>query len=150
MFKNKFKYYRVMPYNIKKALLIILVSAFMASCEKDDVKDPIKEQIDFLRADSVNQASAVRTSILPAKTNPDDITDYFDMVYNQATAIIGQPQNLFDSSYIFMDVVNFERRVASSTHSETLNDSTMTLLYNNSDKFRNTVMKLQNLYTKTK
>lgn len=147
---------KVLPYNIKKAYLMILLALGLAptftSCEKDDPKpyDPTAELLKTLRADSTRLVGEVRAAVLPAKTIEFDITTYFDMLYNQDVAANGAPKNVYDSSKTFKRIVETARAEAASYNTTLVNNTTMSALYTKSDTFIVTVDKIQELLANSK
>lgn len=146
----------VLPYNVKKAYLMMLLALGLTptftSCEKDDPKpyDPTAELLKTLRADSTRLVGQVRASVLPAKTIEFDITTYFDMLYNQDVAANGAPRDLYDSSKVFKRVVEAARAEAASYNSTPVNNTTMSTLYTNSNTFIATVDKIQETLNKSR
>lgn len=142
---------KVLPYNVKKAYLMMLLALGIAptftSCEKDDPQpyDPIAEQLKTLRADSTRLAGEVRAAILPAKTVELDITNYFNGLYGQGSYSLynGQVKNLKDSANVFKYVV--ENAHIELGNPLPTNEQTMMSLYNKSKSYLSTIETMDRL-----
>ncbi|MBN1324646.1 MAG: hypothetical protein JW974_00255 [Alphaproteobacteria bacterium] len=143
---------KVMPYNIKKVYLMMLLAMGLAptftSCEKDESVtqiDPNKVKVDQARADSAMYANQVRAAVEPAKTVESDITNYFNSKFSQEAVrnYNGFINNFYDSTKAFKAVVE-TARIELGDPLPT-NETTMTNLYNKSKSYLSTVETLDSL-----
>jgi hypothetical protein len=143
---------KIIPYKLKKLGSIAMLGAAsllaLNSCGKDDEpEDPTKAKIEALKAQEKQQAAEVRAAVYPAKTQPINIELFFNSEFQGLSNIhfgsIDGAKNLPDSAQMFIYEIDQFRRSFGDPIS--INNETLTALYNKSKTYLATIEELRQL-----